>query len=105
VLELSTLSFEEFLDVMGKLELYYSVGLFGGSDYSIYDELQKLFSIYVNIGGYPLVVKRYLETKDIMPAIVITMLKEKKGCAELTTELSEIVSDCPDIDLAFFSQI
>ena len=62
-LELETVSFEEFLDVLGKRELYESVDLFGSSEYGIYDELKSLFDDYMVTGGYPDVVKAYLSGK------------------------------------------
>lgn len=65
VLTLYTLTFEEFLDAFGKRELFNRVDLLGASPHAEYDELKRYYEIYCDIGGYPTVVKRYLETRDI----------------------------------------
>lgn len=65
VLTLYTLTFEEFLDAFGKRELFNRVDLLGASPHEEYDELKRYFEVYSNIGGYPAVVKKYLETGDI----------------------------------------
>lgn len=64
ILSLYTLSFEEFLDAFGKRQLYSEVDLYGGSSHEFYDELKMYYDIYIRIGGYPAVVKQYLDTKD-----------------------------------------
>lgn len=61
---LETLSFEEFVDVFGKKELYDSVDLYGSSDKEEYQELRSLYDIYQRTGGYPAVVNAYLEHRD-----------------------------------------
>lgn len=63
-LVLNSLSYEEFLHAAGKYDLYEKADLYGGSDHSIYDELKHWYEIYLKIGGYPAVVKKYLETQD-----------------------------------------
>ena len=60
-LEIHTLDFEEFLTAVGRQELYESMDLYGGSNESIYQELQKYYEDYCQIGGYPSVVLQYLE--------------------------------------------
>lgn len=62
---LDTLSYEEFLQAVGKRELYENVDLHGGSSHEDYDELKRLYDIYCRIGGYPAVVKGYFETGDL----------------------------------------
>lgn len=64
-LMMDTLSFEEFLDALGKRELYETIDLFGAGRHEDYDELKSYYDIYCEIGGYPAVVARYLETKDL----------------------------------------
>ncbi|MDR1547185.1 MAG: AAA family ATPase [Hungatella sp.] len=64
-LTLYTLSFEEFLDALGKRELYEGVSLYGESHHEQYDELKSCYDIYCSIGGYPAVVRKYLETEDV----------------------------------------
>lgn len=64
ILTLYTLSFEEFLDAFGKKQIYMEVDLYGGSAHESYDELKKYYDIYCRIGGYPAVVRQYIETKD-----------------------------------------
>ena len=125
ILTLYTLSFEEFLDGLGRRELFQKVDLYGRSPHAEYDELKAYYEIYTEIGGYPAVVKEYLESHDlkhckrqlqkvigifteesqgyfdsvldlnlfeeILPAVAQTMLKEKKGSADLITDLSKIV--------------
>lgn len=65
ILTLYSLSYEEFLDAFGKRELYNEIDLYGGSSHDGYDELKKYYDIYCQIGGYPAVVKKYLEAQDI----------------------------------------
>lgn len=64
-LMMDTLSFEEFLDALGKRELYETIDLFGAGSHEDYDELKSYYDIYCEIGGYPAVVTRYLETNDL----------------------------------------
>ncbi len=61
---LETLSFEEFVDVFGKSELYQRIDLYGGSEKREYQELRALYDVYQRIGGYPAVVSAYLEHRD-----------------------------------------
>ena len=65
VLIMETLSYEEFLDSVGKRGVYETVSLYGDSAHSDYEELKEYYRIYTEIGGYPAVVKKYLETKDV----------------------------------------
>jgi len=64
-LTLHTLSFEEFLDAFNKRNIYDEVGLYGESRHDTYDELKSYYEIYCQIGGYPAVVRKYLETQNI----------------------------------------
>ena len=65
IMTLDTLTFEEFLDAKGKRDLYDSIDLFGSSPHEDYDELKQYYDLYCQIGGYPAVVKTYLETKNL----------------------------------------
>lgn len=64
-LTLYTLSFAEFLDALGKGDSYEEVSLYGESEHETYDELKACYDIYCQIGGYPAVIRKYLETEDI----------------------------------------
>ena len=64
-LVLDTLSYEEFLGTVGLQDVYDNLDLFGQGETKAYEELKKWYDIYTQIGGYPAVVKCYLETKDM----------------------------------------
>ncbi len=64
-LVLDTLSYEEFLGTVGLRDVYDNLDLFGQGEQNEYEELKKWYDIYIQIGGYPAVVKCYLETKDM----------------------------------------
>ena len=65
-LVLDTMSFEEFLMAVDKFEIYQKLDLYGKSAHENYDELKKWYDVYCQIGGYPAVVKKYIEKKDII---------------------------------------
>lgn len=62
---LDTMSYEEFLMAVDKYDIYCKADLYGESSKDTYDELKKWYDIYCQIGGYPAVVKRYIERQDI----------------------------------------
>jgi len=64
-LKMETLTFSEFLDALGKRDVYDNCSLYGESDHNIYNELRDYFEIYLKIGGYPEVILHYLKTKDV----------------------------------------
>lgn len=66
ILNLDTMSFEEFLMAVDKFEVYENIDLHGGSDPEQYEELKQWYDVYCQIGGYPAVVKKYIEKKDII---------------------------------------
>lgn len=66
-LTMETLTFAEFTEVFGKRELYDSIDLFGGADAAQYESLKKCYDLYQRIGGYPSVIKAYLEYKEFEP--------------------------------------
>lgn len=41
------------------------IGIYGGSEEFVYQELEKLYQIYCAIGGYPAVVLEYLDHSSI----------------------------------------
>jgi predicted AAA+ superfamily ATPase len=63
-LKMNTFSFEEFLDVFDKRKMWESLDLFGSSSREYYDEMVKWFNIYLNVGGYPVVIEEYLRSFD-----------------------------------------
>lgn len=77
-LTMTSLTFPEFLDAFHMRDLYENVDLFGASSHEDYDELKKYFDIYLHIGGYPEVVKTYIETGSI------------EACADLIENLVAI---------------
>lgn len=64
-LSMTTMTFPEFLDAFDKRRIYEEISLFGESDHKLYDELKSYFDVYLKIGGYPEVVKTYLQKKSI----------------------------------------
>lgn len=124
-LTMETLTFIEFLEAIGKRELYEQCSLYGGSDHDTYEELRTYFETYIKIGGYPEVVLTYLQTqnvskcenvieslmdifvkestkyfdsaiemdvfREILAAIALTMLKEKKGTNDLVSDFSDLI--------------
>ena len=64
-LEIYTLDFEEFLTALDKHGLYRDMDLYGGCNAAVYQELQKLYGDYCQIGGYPCVVLQYLENASL----------------------------------------
>lgn len=63
-LTLGTLNFPEFLEIFEQRELYESLDLYGGSSPEQYNQIRNYFDIYQRIGGYPSVVKKYIQYKD-----------------------------------------
>lgn len=65
ILNLDTMSFEEFLMAVDKYDVYENIDLFGESNHEQYEELKRWYDIYCQIGGYPAVVNKYIEKNDI----------------------------------------
>lgn len=59
------LSFMEFCRIFGAETTLKTVDLYGRSDSAAYGRLTKLYELYVQIGGYPEAVRRYIESKDV----------------------------------------
>lgn len=62
LLTMYPLSFREFVDGINKKELWETLDLFGHSPHEEYDEMKSYYDSYCQIGGYPSVVKKYIET-------------------------------------------
>lgn len=60
------LSYKEFARVFKMEKDLKTISLYGKSQDSKYNQLMELYEIYRQIGGYPDVVMKYLETKSIM---------------------------------------
>ena len=67
-LEIHTLDFEEFLKACGEEKRYKELDLYGGSTEEEYQKLSELYEVYTQIGGYPAVVLRYLDSHSIEQA-------------------------------------
>ena len=76
-LVLGTLTFPEFLEALGKREVYQNLSLYGEDPHKEYDEIKEYFDVYCQIGGYPKVVQTYLETRSI------------EACRKVLDKLSE----------------
>lgn len=64
-LSLDVLSFEEFLAIFNKRELYNSLSILGDSNEKSYEIIYKYYDLYKLIGGYPQVIEVYLATKNM----------------------------------------
>lgn len=64
-IEMLPLSFSEFCRAFDKEELLNLIDLYGNSAKESYIELTNLYKTYIQIGGYPAVVKEYLKSEDI----------------------------------------
>lgn len=62
---LDTMSYEEFLMAVDQYELYKKIDLYGKNSHKDYDKLKNWYDVYCQVGGYPAVIKKYLETKDM----------------------------------------
>lgn len=67
-IKMYSLSFREFLGVFGERVLYERVDLFGNSNAEDYERLKKLYTLYSISGGYPVVIKKMLETNSLASA-------------------------------------
>ena len=78
---METLTFDEFLDVFGKKELYETIDLYGKGQAEDYETLMEYYEIYQKIGGYPAVVVCYAQYKDL------------NKCYEMVRRLIEIFTN------------
>ena len=92
-LTMTSLTFPEFLDAFHMRDLYENIDLFGASSHEDYDKLKKYFDIYLHIGGYPEVVKTYIETgsieacADLIENLVAIFVKESTRYFDSPLEL------------------
>lgn len=78
---LEPLTFAEFTEALGYREIYETTDLFGQSEPEQYACLKGCYDIYQRIGGYPSVVKLYIQYKDL------------KRCEEEIRRLMSIFTD------------
>lgn len=66
-LTITPLSFREFLGAIDKnsVDLFDTIDLYGNSPKEDYDVLRNIFNIYLKIGGYPIIVKNFLQYNDL----------------------------------------
>lgn len=81
-INLDVLSFEEFLAIFNKRNLYNSLDLYGNSAKEDYDEINKYFKVYRYIGGYPRVINGYIETRDVQEVDRIIQETYDRFCSE-----------------------
>lgn len=77
IISLRTLSFREFCSLFKASKILDNLDLYGKDSPENYELLNKLYNIYRQIGGYPDVVKKYIETKSVESALgVMSSLME-----------------------------
>lgn len=64
-LDMLPLSFTEFCRIFNQEKTLLTIDLYGNSNDADYEKLNKLYSIYRKIGGYPEVISKFITTKDI----------------------------------------
>lgn len=64
-LDMAAMDFEEFACAFGQDRLLRSIDLYGAGDRQDYHELEGLYGIYRQIGGYPEVVRTYVQTESV----------------------------------------
>lgn len=62
---LETLSYEEFLQAVGKRDKYEELDSLGKGNHEQYDDLKHLYDVYCEIGGYPAVVNEYFDSGNL----------------------------------------
>ena len=81
-IEMTPMTFEEFIKACGKYELYESLDLYGNSNKEDYDEIHKYFNDYLKVGGYPEAVERYILTGNADTSyykeLLVTILNESQ---------------------------
>lgn len=70
-LHMLPLSFREFVDIFNKSKLLDKISINGQSSKSEYEQIDYLYSIYRQIGGYPDVIKEYIKTKSIRQSMEV----------------------------------
>lgn len=92
-LRVETLTFEEFAEAMGKKDVIEALGLFGESDCAMYERARHLYEVYCQIGGYPAVVKEYLQTESIPKCREKLEDVIRLFCAESTRYFEDILDE------------
>ena len=64
-IEVKSLSFPEFLAIFELRDLYESLDLYGNSDIKDYETIKEVYTLYMLIGGYPNVVKQFLNNQSV----------------------------------------
>lgn len=81
-IEMTPMTFEEFIKACGKYDLYKSLDLYGKSKKEEYDKIHKYFEDYLKVGGYPESVERYILTGSVDTSyykdLLITILSESQ---------------------------
>lgn len=69
--DMSAMNFKEFARVFQLDSRLMSIDLYGEDEKKYYDELEGLYKIYRQIGGYPEVVKRYVRTRSVQESHLV----------------------------------
>ena len=88
-----SLSFPEFLGIFenGRVrEIYESIDLFGGSPREHYVRLERYYNLYLTIGGYPLVVRKALESGKLDAAFTEIREVVQAFCQDSQNYLEDI---------------
>ena len=64
-IKMDTLSFQEFSRVFERENMLLNLNLYGEGKEEDYDKLSNLYEIYRQIGGYPAVIKEYIQSRNI----------------------------------------
>lgn len=64
-IKMDTLSFQEFSRVFESENMLLNLNLYGEGKEEDYDKLSHLYEIYRQIGGYPAVIKEYIQSRNI----------------------------------------
>ena len=89
-LEITPLSFQEFLESAGSFDEYRKLDLYGKSPKDNYDDIENLFKSYLYIGGFPAVVQEYLTTKDVQRCYSLLREIVDIYCKESSSYFSDI---------------
>lgn len=89
-LEITPLSFEEFLESQGSFDEYKKLDLYGKSSKEDYERIENLFKSYLYIGGFPAIVEEYLTTKNVQKCYSLLGEIIDIYCKESSSYFSEI---------------
>ena len=93
-----SLSFTEFLQANGIINsqiLFKSVSDYTEEDNILFDKVQELYEIYLKLGGYPSVVKSYIQTgsieiaSEVLDDLVTTYFSESEPYLALCNPMAE----------------